>query len=88
MKKNITLIIIINLLLAFTKYLLIVDSGAISSVVIGLILSLIVDVLINFIIIKILRKRNKDNKIKYYQLLLISIIITFIDYILILCDIL
>ena len=87
MKKNIVLIVLINLLLAFTKYIIIIDCGVIINTFVGLILAVIVDLFMNVLINSVLKRRDSDNKIKYYQLLIVSILITFIDYILIICDI-
>ncbi len=81
--KNIILIIIINLLLAFTKYLIIIDCGAIINTIVGLVLSIVLDLLMSLAILKVLKRKDKNNRIKYYQLLLISVLITIIDYIII-----
>ena len=90
-KKNIILIIVINILLTVTK-LLIIFNGSMNTflsddvvfngkgvnyfpLIISSLIAIILDLLINYLAVKIANKKS-DKKIKYYKVIIIPIIIT------------
>ncbi len=90
-KKNIILIVVINILLTITKFFIIFNASMNTfladdvvfkgkeinylPMVIGGVIAIILDLIVNYLAVRIANKKD-DKKIKYYKVIIIPIIIT------------
>lgn len=88
-KKNIILLIIINILLTISKFLIAVDFTAKAFInvsgdknylifIIGIIINLLLDLFINYWAVEVANKKEGYKRFKYLKVVIIPIIITLI----------